>query len=1169
MGAFIGCTWSCSRRFRFDTDVGVRRLSESSGGREFTVMQRFQNQGLFRSTVSSSAGGCLSYVAGIVCLVYATVAVAEQTEQIPRAGVATWDDLAMLDAASDPSIPKPARAHRRMPAPRVRDLGVRSSGDVGTDEAFQDSRPALQVYGPVGGTNFQALGDDNSSIPPDTMGAAGPSHVMTMLNTQVRIQTKAGANVSTVSLTSFWSPAGCPGGDVFDPRIVYDQGSGRWLACTACDAFVGTSSIMFAISATNNPTGAWSFFRIDGDAGNTTFVDFPDLGFNNTWVAMTANMFNNVTDAFEGNKMWVIQKSTALSGGPLTVTTFATGFDLAGGAEGFALRPCTTFGAEATLYIVDNPFVTFGGVALLRLSRITGTGPAPVWSVVPGSAFAGSGLFAVSNNFNLTQQDAAQLGTALRLDSGEPRVLNAVFRNTRVWCTHSGGLPASGAANRTAVYWYQLNPTSAAAPIVQSGVIDGGSGVHHFYPSIAANANNDVCVGFSRSDAGRFAEAVSTGRLAADPVNTMGPITVLKAGEDSYVKTFGQPRIRWGDYSATCIDPTNDLDFWTIQEYAETDVGAAADDDRWGTWWGNKTTVVVTGACCASGTLNCSITSAATCTSAGGTYLGDGTTCLLPPNNVDACDCNNNNILDATEIGGGGGATLLSEGFDSVAGLTGAGWVMINRSQALGAGTWFQGNSMVFAAHMGAANAYVGVNFDSAADGAGADTISNWLLTPTLTLENGVQLSFFTRTVTTPAFPDRLQVRMSLNGASTNVGATAVSEGDFTTLLLDINPTLTTVGYPNTFTQFMATLSGIGSPTTGRLAFRYFVTDGGPTGANSDYIGLDTLTVAAPPGPPPNDCNTNDILDECDIASCPMADPNCDDCNNNLVPDECDIAQGTSADANMNGIPDSCETNFPPVVNAGPNQNALEGNLVGLAPATYMDANPADTHTATINWGDGSATQAGTVNNMTDTVSGSHRYADNGVYTVTVTVTDNLGLPGNDTLLVTVANVPPTVSAGPDQMTTVGAAINLQSSNFMLNGVLIPAVTDKATFGDPGFDFAPAPTVENFTATVDWGDGTIETTGGGMVVLVETPGSAGVPTTGTVTASHAYTSTGPFLVAVTVTDDDLQSGSDTFQVTVDPAIPTVSQWGLVVMTMTLLTAGTLVFRRRVWAQWQP
>ena len=115
-------------------------------------------------------------------------------------------------------------------------------------------------------------------------------------------------------------------------------------------------------------------------------------------------------------------------------------------------------------------------------------------------------------------------------------------------------------------------------------------------------------------------------------------------------------------------------------------------------------------------------------------------------------------------------------------------------------------------------------------------------------------MDFLTRTVTLRLSLSWLQVAHSTNGTKhPNVGATATSVGDFTTLLLDINPTYTLTGYPNVWTQFTVTVSGLGSPTTGRLAFRYFVENGGPTGANSDYIGIDTVqyTCNQPPTPTP------------------------------------------------------------------------------------------------------------------------------------------------------------------------------------------------------------------------------------------------------------------------------------------------------------------------------
>jgi hypothetical protein len=196
---------------------------------------------------------------------------------------------------------------------------------------------------------------------------------------------------------------------------------------------------------------------------------------------------------------------------------------------------------------------------------------------------------------------------------------------------------------------------------------------------------------------------------------------------------------------------------------------------------------------------------------------------------------------------------IISEGFNDITLLPG--WVLINHSQPLGASDWFQGNEGVFTAFDGAPDAYIGANYYN---GGGLATISNWLLTPEMPLQDGNTLTFYTRTIAGSAFPDRLQVRMSTNGSSTNVGTTATDVGDFTNLLLDINPSYATGGYPEGWTQFSITVSNVPSGSTGRLAFRYFVEDGGPEGTRSNYIGVDrvvycgTLGVRTTPTPRPN-----------------------------------------------------------------------------------------------------------------------------------------------------------------------------------------------------------------------------------------------------------------------------------------------------------------------------
>ena len=186
----------------------------------------------------------------------------------------------------------------------------------------------------------------------------------------------------------------------------------------------------------------------------------------------------------------------------------------------------------------------------------------------------------------------------------------------------------------------------------------------------------------------------------------------------------------------------------------------------------------------------------------------------------------------------------FEEGFDDITLLPGLGWALINNSAPLGTSGWFQGNLAVFPSHSGDPNSYIGANFNNT---AGVGTISNWLLTPEITMNNGDVFSFYTRR-TGSIYQDRLHVRLSTSGDSIDVGTSATDVGDFDTLLLDINPTYAAGGYPSVWTQYEITISGLTEPTSGRLALRYFVENGGSSGSNSDYIGIDTVEYA--PGLP-------------------------------------------------------------------------------------------------------------------------------------------------------------------------------------------------------------------------------------------------------------------------------------------------------------------------------
>jgi uncharacterized protein (TIGR03118 family) len=160
-----------------------------------------------------------------------------------------------------------------------------------------------------------------------------------------------------------------------------------------------------------------------------------------------------------------------------------------------------------------------------------------------------------------------------------------------------------------------------------------------------------------------------------------------------------------------------------------------------------------------------------------------------------------------------------------------------------------------------------------------------------------------------------------------------------------------------------------------------------------------------------------------------------------------------------------------------------------VATFTDGDNNPSTAaYTATILWGDG-ATTPGTisVNAGKFTVVGSHTYAEEGTDPITVTVNDMDGASGTATSTADVADAPLT-----------GTNATLAAT---LGGTFSGTV---ATFTDAN----PNGALGDFTATIDWGDGTKTT---GTV-------SDGIGTTFTVAGSHAFSQAGPSTVTVTVND---------------------------------------------------
>ena len=474
--------------------------------------------------------------------------------------------LDLADRAAHPLHRGPI-SPRAAPAPRALPQGP---GSPPAAETAVEATPAAtprtgatpSAPSPGLADNFQALPDAGVTVPPDTSGAVGPSHLMVMLNDRVRVQSRAGGNLLTVALFDFWASLGPS--EVFDPRVLYDPSGNRWISVAMADSSGADSAVFVGSSRTSDPTGLWDLYRIDADATDLHWADFPSVGFNARWIVVQANMFP-FGAGDETSFIFVLDKADLYAAGAGDYTLFEEPY-------AYAAAPARAYDAgTSTMYLVQRWNGNAGGTGYLRLSTITGNVGSEVLSA--GVAFPSTTAeWAMDGGTDF----APQAGRAEGIHVNDDRMADCVYRNGAIWCVHTVFLPASG-PTRSAIQWWELSPTGV---VLQRGRIDDATGaIFRAYPSIAVNRQGDALIGYSRFSEATYAGAAYSFRAAADAAGTMRSPVMLKAGLGPYYKTLGGAENRWGDYSATVVDPLNDRDLWTIQEYA-------ASGNKWGTWWG-------------------------------------------------------------------------------------------------------------------------------------------------------------------------------------------------------------------------------------------------------------------------------------------------------------------------------------------------------------------------------------------------------------------------------------------------------------------------------------------------------------------------------------------------------------------------------------------------------
>ncbi len=378
-------------------------------------------------------------------------------------------------------------------------------------------------------------------VPPDSDGAIGPGGFVEFINGVYRVYSRNGDVLQQYSQTEFWSNAGiAPDAQPYDPRVLYDPGSGRWFAAASTP-----TSFVLAVSDSADPTQGWRALSIRAlPDGSGKFLDFTALGLNQQGVYLEAS-----------NDWYIvaIPKSDLLgdvitSADAKLFTSFAD--PVASGLPGFTAQPVV-----APDLAGSEPFISAANWATgeIRISSVDWTDSTPTLNAAPGRS-----VYVAPMNF---PRQAPQLGSDIPIGTVDPRFTDsAVLQNGDLFAVQT----VLGDSGRDVLRWYEIADPLGTPQLAASGEISP-PGLDAYFGSIAVNPTGQVVIGFSASSPTQYVGSYAVaGQVTEDGIEFGDPI-LLAAGSAPH--TSG----RWGDFSATTFDPANPSQFWTIQELPKAD----------------------------------------------------------------------------------------------------------------------------------------------------------------------------------------------------------------------------------------------------------------------------------------------------------------------------------------------------------------------------------------------------------------------------------------------------------------------------------------------------------------------------------------------------------------------------------------------------------------------
>ena len=466
------------------------------------------------------------------------------------------------------------------------------------DKALPGNTKAPAPNLPAPSLTFEGIGV-NGSAPPDTNADVGPNDIVETVNTLVRVYDKNGVpRGPAFKQSSLFAGLNTLAAmvDDGDPVVLYDRIANRWIITQ----FAFTSSTTppyheaIAVSKTGDPTGG--YYLYDFVLPGNEFPDYPKFGVWPDGYYMTTNQFF-MGGSFDGAGAYAFDRNKMLVGDPTAGGVYFN-LNLASHPEGiFGMLPSDHDGLLPPPAGAPNVFVYFtdtefgdpaDGLRLFNLNFNTSVYAASTFVERSESTYAAPLPLASFDARNpggrgdIEQPPPAGNNATDRLDTvGSRLMFRLQYQNrggveslvSNFTVNVSGVAPTSAANFQAAFRYFELqknSPGGSYAVTEQAtfapGAGNGATGDNRWMGSAASDNQDNLLVGYSISGvtAGHFPSLNYAARAFTDPPNG------LFQGEGVLFAGTGVQRgtgNRWGDYSSTQLDPSDDCTFWMANEY--------------------------------------------------------------------------------------------------------------------------------------------------------------------------------------------------------------------------------------------------------------------------------------------------------------------------------------------------------------------------------------------------------------------------------------------------------------------------------------------------------------------------------------------------------------------------------------------------------------------------